>query len=294
MSTIVVYHAGCPDGAMSAATASLSLPPGTVFIPATYKRPMLELITLEQARDAYIFILDFSFFPKDLELLASIAKRVTILDHHDSTIKRFTGWTAPMNIEFTLNKTMCGAMLTWKHFKPTWIVPKLLDCIDDYDRWQHRFPESRAIHALLRSYVMDIETFAKMVQQPFDNRWVTEGEIILRANQQQARIIAGKSEEVRFAGIAGLAVNSPVHQDDIGEMLAKQGDIGIVWYYRNRNYKVSMRSIKNNVYKIAEMYGGSGHEHSASFTCNDLPWNLPYETEAELASIRESIERHEF
>lgn len=327
---LVLYHAHCPDGAMAAAVAFRALQGNVTLLPASYQKSLDDVIQHDVAsdlsKDALIYVLDFSFSPKDTDVLSRMVPdgKVVILDHHKSAMERYKGtsvaedgdyvlnlnvhlsdkrvfkvWTPPSNVGLVLDMDHSGAALAWAYFHPGEKVPSLIAHVEDYDLWRHTLPDSKAVHAYLRSFDMDVPTYVKFLDEqasydrgtrwmdgdhvhnvsPLDE-WISEGRAILRANEQQARALANKPEIVTFSGLTALAVNAPLHQDDIGSNLAAQckSGVGVLWYWRGGRYKVSLRSRSVDggepfdCSAIAKQYGGGGHRGAASFVCDELPW----------------------
>jgi hypothetical protein len=107
---------------------------------------------------------------------------------------------------------------------------------------------------------------------------VREGEIALQVYDQQiadrvkvaekCSIVLSEAPTPRPV-VGGLAVNSALHQSEIGNELAKaSGTFGLVWYYDSatKRANVSLRSIGDyDVSAIAKAFGGGGHRNAAGF-----------------------------
>lgn len=344
MNTLLIHHAGCPDGLMAAAVALRAIrlrdPAADVdVLPAAYNRPLESIVSPERAASAAaVYLLDFSLPPADLDRLAAQVPpgaKIVVLDHHKSAVERFTTtfvtekrvedrlayvefgveigedrvihagvfwrrWSPPAPVDLQLDLAHSGAALAWLHFHPGEPLPQLVAHVEDYDLWRHALPDSRAVHAYLRSIGEDAEAYAALLGEegrrslcgdsvcgvsPMDE-WTAEGRAILRANAVQARHMAGAAEEVAIDGVPALAACAPVLQDDVGEILYNEAKSGLaaVWCRRKGKWKVSLRSMPKGGAQVdcAEMAmrrGGGGHKSSASFECDELPWAWPRRVE---------------
>lgn len=313
--SVLIFHGNCVDGAFSAAVALRALKARgegePLLVPAAYQRSLENYVGVEQVRGAVVYVLDFSFPPDEtfnLSCMVGEHGKVIVVDHHDRQIKKFSGWKVPPNVELVFDVEHSGAVLTWKRFYPAdEDVSAFLRYVEDYDLWQHRISDSKAVHAYLRSIETDPLVYVKLLDDLEDEGKmsiegayrhvgvetvaVVEGRAILRANLQQAQVLASKPETVHFAGITALAANTAVHVDDVGDMLASgcADGVGVTWYWHDGKYKVSLRSRssdgreKVDVSAIAARYGGGGHAGAAGFSCQELPWRRP-PTFAEMAA----------
>ncbi|HMZ56978.1 MAG TPA: DHHA1 domain-containing protein, partial [Nitrospira sp.] len=104
----------------------------------------------------------------------------------------------------------------------------------------------------------------------------TEGAAILRAQDQTVQQIVGHARKSYiehphggdndWVFVTGLAVNSPVHQSEVGHELANQsGTFGLAWYLAEDNtVRCSFRSNGDyDVSAIARVFGGGGHRNAA-------------------------------
>lgn len=251
-----------------------------------------------------VYIVDFSLSPEEITTLAKTSHKIVILDHHKTAIDKFKGFLCPDNVFLYFDENHSGAAITWHYFHgKDKHVPTIVQHVEDYDLWKHELPNSKAVHAYLRSIEMTPEVYrshleALLAPIPGPDMWnsiLVEGRAIYRANRQQAKNLTDKPELVTLnpSNLLALAVNAPLHQDDIGEMLAGQSKsgVGAVWYWRDGKYKVSLRSRSvegrpaMDVQAIAKCYGGSGHHSAASFSCEELPWRQE-KTFAELCQVK--------
>jgi oligoribonuclease NrnB/cAMP/cGMP phosphodiesterase (DHH superfamily) len=245
--------------------------------------------------------LDFSFPKITTEWLVNYAREVIWLDHHKTAFEMWcpkhdlpkfvqteaipVSGAKPITCHIVLDNDKSGAMLAWEYFHPDTPVPDLIKRIDDRDRWVFQYPDSRALHAGLQlTKPWKFENWKHLV--PMNSAFwlgaygdvVREGEIALQVYDQQiadrvkvaekCSIVLSEAPTPRPV-VGGLAVNSALHQSEIGNELAKaSGTFGLVWYYDSatKRANVSLRSIGDyDVSAIAKAFGGGGHRNAAGF-----------------------------
>jgi len=108
-------------------------------------------------------------------------------------------------------------------------------------------------------------------------RYLREGETLLKYHDLMVRRALSRAEEVMFEGHRALAVNGSFLQSEIGAAMVLEGyAIGIVWNYKRGRIRVSLRSGgEADVSIIAKKYDGGGHERSAAFVLEQdlqFPW----------------------
>lgn len=198
-----------------------------------------------------------------------------------------------------------GAMLAWEYFHPGTEVPRLIQHIDDYDRWQFKIEGTKAFNKALWS--RDPWSFEQWSQFLEDtgfsandgtgiDAWYREGTAILRAHDQNVQsVVKGSARGVRMLidvsdhskpdpsdatpasasdgylrRFDGLAANCPPHlTSDVGHELATQsGTFGLCWCLSKEGMaaKCSLRSNGDyDVSAIAKVFGGGGHLRAAGF-----------------------------
>lgn len=201
----------------------------------------------------------------------------------------------PVTCHIVLDDNQSGAMLAWGYFHPDKDVPDLISYIDDRDRWVFNYgTASKALHAGLQTLQpWKFREWADLVPAMGGSTWalneVTDaGYTILNIYDKQIadRVKVAEKCSIRHpdgnlehnpwewnqGGVwcaPGLAVNSPIHQSEIGNELAKaSGTYGLVWYYDSatKRANVSLRSIGDyDVSAIAKAFGGGGHRNAAGF-----------------------------
>lgn len=311
---LVIYHDHCADGFGAAFAAWRHFREGADYMPASYgdKINAPDWIDLVAERDVYI--LDFSYPKPVMELTIAYAATVVWLDHHKTAFEMWCGkydrgmkamqfeyirsdGANPTPCHIELDDTRSGALIAWNYFHPhDHEVPALIQHIDDYDRWQFKLNDTKAVNKAIWSYAP--WTFNQW--HVWVNDWelmhgkdmVLEGSAILRAHEQKVdAVLSCCARPVRItppvimgadawtgpwvfgddslAGASGLVANCPADlASDVGHHLAtRSGTFGLTWNQgHDDRIKCSLRSNgEYDVSKIAAAFGGGGHKNAAGF-----------------------------
>lgn len=301
MKPLVIYHANCADGFGAAFAAWLRLGDSADYVACQYGEVTtpadFDMKVSLAAKDNDVYILDFSFPREVMDALFASAKRVVWLDHHKTAFEMWTGgfrkgdrWTAipqggadPLKHYIALDDNFSGAYLAWEYFCPGTEVPKLIQHIDDYDRWQFRIDGTKEFSKALWSYAP--WSFAQwrdnFAQDSDAEGMIHEGAAILRAHDQNVqavvkggarkcsvwKLVDGVEIEYQF-NLPGLAANCPPHlTSDVGHELAVQsGTFGLCWTL-NKTKMVANCSLRSNgdydVSAVAKAFGGGGHRNAS-------------------------------
>lgn len=271
---VVLYHLDCTDG-FSAAWAAwkkfgdkadyIGIDPGT--------KPVEGLVNKE------IYMVDVIYPAQYLKKLINSNKKIVAIDHHFSNQGSFK---IISNGLFDLNNS--GAVLAWKYFHPRTKVPKFLQHVEDMDLWKFKVPDTKEIISYLDTVDFNFAEWSKIsnninTESKF-KEYVKLGSLILKYQDKVIeRIISNHAKLVKFFGYNVYAVNSPIFNSQIANVLYKtHPPIGIVWSEdKNGRVHVSLRSNGSvDVSRLAARFkGGGGHKESAGFSvesCSILPW----------------------
>lgn len=184
----------------------------------------------------------------------------------------------PPNAHVVLNNNKSGALLAWEYFHPGTEVPILIQHIDDRDRWQWKMEGSAKIHAALGSMApWSFDQWEELIADEHYGSLFSEGCAILRAQKQHVERMAKQARKcvIPYSEVPtpkpvaiGLAVNTPLHQSEVGHELANaSGTYGLVWYLgSDGRVRCSLRSNGDyDVSSIARSFGGGGHRNAAGF-----------------------------
>lgn len=264
MSTIVIYHADCPDGFGAAFAAWLVFGDSAQYVPARFGEPAPDV------RGKEVYILDFSYPPEVLSHLTEQASSLTLLDHHATAKEMLSGFRCDCaRLHFDLEQS--GAMLAWKHFHPHKNPPKLIQHIQDRDLWHWKLEKSADFLAALDVLPKKFEAWQTVMEMDEEAyaQFCERGRAMNEKFEALCAGIAEKARPIRLLGHEGLAVNaSSEFTSRVGNLLANRcGTFAAVWYVDDRGVKVGLRSIAPfEVHKMAQHFGGGGHPQASGFT----------------------------
>lgn len=273
--TTVIYHANCDDGFGAALAAYLKFGDDADYVPASYG----DAPPPSDGED--LFILDFSYPRAVMQELSTVARTITLLDHHKTAALDLADLQLSCNSIVSFDMEQSGALLAWKFFHPGIAVPKLFRYIDDNDRWQFKLKETKFVIRNLRSYNQLFSTWHELmsmieISPEFYEDFVAEGVAQERFFQSQVDFLLSMSKphQIWLAGKEGLAINATrMYASDLGHRLAEQsGTFGLVWSLLGpdiapeRQVACSLRSAGAlDVSEIARHFGGGGHRNAAGF-----------------------------
>jgi oligoribonuclease NrnB/cAMP/cGMP phosphodiesterase (DHH superfamily) len=285
MKTIVFYHmmsakTPCPDGIASAWVVRTVLGDGADYIGCCYgsKGEVPPQMDIPQAGDR-LYIVDFSF---DIPVLEEWKKRgveITLIDHHKDKMEALLGY-APLEDLIIFDNEKCGALLTWEYFHPYEFVPAFLRYIDDRDRWQHKLPYTKEIHAAVGKLGRTFQVFDALSTLTQDELiWLLSGlgkqEVEQRTKQIEA--LAAQFEWKELAGykipVVHLQQKDAWATSEVCQHLYLQfpdAPFTACYYSEDSGVKWGLRSnSKGNdfdVAAIARQFGGDGHRNAAGFS----------------------------
>ena len=261
---LVVYHGRCPDGFGAALSAWLALGDSADYLPADYTDPAPDVT----GKDVYI--VDFCYPRKVMEQLNVTAGSITLLDHHATARDNLKGFECSCGrIHFDMTKS--GARLAWEFFHPEKPVPPLIAFIEDRDLWRFNVPGTREFLAYLDTQEPEFKAWAALLSpegEAFEEA-LGIGTLLHGQYLKFCRSAAEQAVPLTLAGETGLMISGgEAFKSDAGAILANQcGTFAAIWYIEPKGtIKVSLRSLQPfDVRKIAEKFGGGGHEQAASF-----------------------------
>ena len=146
---ICFYHKGCSDG-IAASWCFQRKYPSVKLIAIV---PQDNNIDINELKDKKVYFVDVCTNEKHLLNIIKVAKKVTIMDHHEiyqnifANIKEtFTHNVKMMKkINITFDKTRSACQIVWDSYfeeKP----PLFIDYIADRDLWQFKLPNSKDVN----------------------------------------------------------------------------------------------------------------------------------------------------
>ena len=289
MKHLIIYHAHCNDGFGAAWAAWRALKEtGLVELhAASYgKEPPYEKINA----GINVHIVDFSYPPHQFLNLCSMAKHVTMLDHHKTAIESYAIYGNEdfgSNVKIVFDTAMSGAMLAWNHYHPNRQPPRIIEHIQDRDLWKFILPDTKAVHLNLNTIPKELllwnDLILKTDASGFEFKaFVAGGQAIQRYYENAIKNLQATQKRVcTFDGKRGFSCNAPgLFASDLGHELANEsGTYGLTWeVLADGRVKGSLRS--NGDYDVSSMalkYGGGGHKNAAGFVCelvDIISWHM--------------------
>lgn len=265
--SLVIYHAECPDGFGAAYAAWLALGDQADYVPCKHG----EAPPPVDGKDVYI--LDFSFDPDVLEAMSAEARSVTLLDHHKTAQDKLRCMSCGPRFSMLFDLERSGARLAWDHFHPGQPVPALIARIQDRDLWTWAYPDTRAYLAVLDQLGHDFERWADFHRESDTEAGlqaiVARGQAVVNRFEQQVAQLADDAFEIELMGHRVWAVNAPGEfTSDVGNLLAqKSGSFGVVFKVDSpQRVKVGLRAVRSfDASPIAVAFGGGGHPQACAF-----------------------------
>jgi oligoribonuclease NrnB/cAMP/cGMP phosphodiesterase (DHH superfamily) len=227
-----------------------------------------------------VIIVDFSY---SLAVTAEIMRRcksMTFIDHHKTAFE-VAGYLGSAHPQATVSfdVSMCGAMLTWRHYFPDRAVPPWLHYINDRDLYLHKLPGCREFSLALRSWPQDFLTWSSILQDV--PGLVKDGRPITRYYDRQCAQMAANNFRMVIGGCNVKVANCPlIFASEVAGILAKDEPFGAAFCVQmNRKVEFSLRSVpgakdSRDVAEIAKQYHGGGHPNASGFTApaGMVPW----------------------
>lgn len=234
-------------------------------------------------------IVDFSFNRKDMIHLHKIfGEKLVWIDHHDSSINEM--WDYQDKIRGLRNKQSAACQLAWEFYFGD-NEPRSITLLGNYDIWNHKDPDVLPFQYGIRNHstwpIKDniINLWSPLFlnrKQVLFNDILKEGHTIFDYETNQNEIISKAiSFDLDFEKYKFCCGNVPLKNSKVMDSIIdwEEHDAIMLFSYmgKYKQWKVGMYTEKENVVlnKIAEKYGGGGHQKACGFVCD---WeNLPKE-----------------
>lgn len=274
-STVVLYHGKCPDGFGGAYAAWKKFGDAATYLPVDHgDAPPTGL----EGRDVYL--VDFCYeTAEQMSSLAASAKRLVVLDHHESVQALVLG--APEHV-YDANRS--GATIAWSYFHPETPISHLMKYLEDGDLYRYALPETRDIFSYLLVIPFDFLQWDALARG-LDNDTERTGifkkavayteffEALANSSVERAKKVRFEGYEVYFVAThPNITVKSYV----ANQLYKKLPPFALVVTAHPNGFGVSIRGDGSvDVSQIAQKYGGGGHPGSAGFFIpngSQMPW----------------------
>ncbi len=274
--TVILYHGSCPDGFGAAYAAWKRFGDTAEYIPLHRGDELPEGLEGDN-----LFFVDFTYEQEHMDHFVTIAKTVTVLDHHSGVQGVVESMPA-----YVFDNNKSGAGIAWSFFNANLPVPKLLEFVQDDDLFRFALEDTKAVLSYLTLHPFTFEGWDALA---ITLEHETESEVFLtkaRAYAEYANLLAqaaaSKATKIMFEGYEVMFANahpSKVMKSLVGNILAKEHPpLALVVSAHPKGFGVSIRGNGSvNVAEIAAKYGGNGHHDSAGFIIaadGQMPWVL--------------------
>lgn len=276
MKPLVIYHANCTDGFAAAYAAWCQFKDAADYLPASYGEEP------PNTPGRRVYILDFSYPEEIMERLFAESLLVVWLDHHQTAfdlanrmfpekrVGRNDFSLSRREIFIKLSSTQSGAKLAWEYFMPDVPCPKVIQHIDDRDRWQFKLKGSRAIHSALQArQPWKMEQWDELMKPEYYDELMGQGYLLLKVQDNEVNKLAREAHHCQIGEHGGLMVNTSTHISELGNVLATEcGTFALVWSLdHKKKVRCSLRSVGEfDVAEMASQFGGGGHKNAAGFS----------------------------
>lgn len=258
-----IYHGNCPDG-FGAAWAFHQKYPDTDFFAGVYGKPHPDVTGQD------VVMVDFTYKRNVLIEMAKTAKSILIIDHHASAQRDLVD--LPENVSAIFDMRRSGSVLTWEHYFPEKPVPNVLRYIEDRDLWKFTLPNSKEISSFILSFPYEFGIWTDMVDNFNETKAAAEGNAIRRITLKNIlELIDVAAYRIIIDGYDVPVLNAPyMYASDAGNIMSVNEPFSATYYDTEHLRHFSLRSQETglDVSKIAQKFGGGGHEHAAGFEMN--------------------------
>jgi uncharacterized protein len=266
---VILYHADCTDGFGGAYAAWKKFNDMATYIPVWHSTPPPPIT------DKEIYLIDFAYPKKELELLQQKNKRLVVLDHHIGSKEVVESMP-----EHVYDNERSGAGIAWGYFHPTMPVPRLIAYIQDNDLWSKKLPHAKEIAIYTNTLSLTFSNF-ELAEKQFEDdttflKVIEKGSMYKEYFDHLCESLVNDAEEVLFDSHTILAVNAPrFFRSQVGHLLAeKRSPFALVWTHDHSRWHFSLRGDGSiDLSEIAKRFGGGGHKNAAGFF---LPFDAPF------------------
>ncbi|MAE81764.1 MAG: hypothetical protein CMB80_03430 [Flammeovirgaceae bacterium] len=252
----VLYHANCADGCGAAYAAWKHLGDKAEYHAVRHGDDPPDV------KGKNVVILDFAYDKGTTQYLMLSSNELLIIDHHRSSMLELQGFC---NAIFDMHKS--GAMLAWEFFHGDKPPPSFIKYIEDRDLWKWELPHSHEFAAGFEMVPFDFRLYDRFQEDAAVEGLIKLGYYILPYRNGVIKKLCENAASKKMGEHSVLVLNTPYSMSEVGNELACNCDIAVVWYYDHfkKCIKISFRAINENVdvSTIAKKFGGGGHKSAA-------------------------------
>lgn len=248
------------------------------FISVNYNNRIPSVDLIED--DETIYIVDYSFTDATVDILYDISKKVNgdvyWYDHHKSSLEvlnKVIDNKICKNVIIDINRS--GAKIVYDEYSDpieNKYMSKIIDLVDDHDRWIHNYPES---------ILFNIGTSMEDIS-PMSNIWTSDpkkiienGRLIKLYNDAvNSRITKNNAYIININNYECIVLNTPVASSQVFSEYYHDYNFAIRYSFNGTNYNYSIYSSLEDIdcAKIAKYFNhkGGGHKGAAGFISDEL------------------------
>ena len=285
---VIIYHRNCSDGSCGYWVARRYLNENNKIhqVFAMHAGETLEIAINEFTNKSIAFI-DVCPNFEYIQTLSKIAKDITILDHHASSVSVIESVRDSdiLNVRFEFDIKLSGCQLAWNHFYSKDIPsPWFLDYIADRDLWKFELDNSKEINAALHhKNLLNVESMDMIVCYNMDEiqTLIELGRVIiniadkslysaLRECVEGTFLVNDVKYNVWFGTIERSARSNFGNKMTEKKMSnGKLPDFVVVYSYQPKTgmWFISLRGSNDcpDLSTISKYFGGGGHKKAAGF-----------------------------
>lgn len=267
------FHNDDMDGWASAAIV-LKKHPNAKFIGYNYEKtvPHIGIIVGYDI----VYMVDCSCSLDDMKFLKENNKKFVWIDHHAKKV-----WEVIKELDIDglrdTGNNHSACVLTWKYLYPNRKIPSILKHIEDMDIWKWKLKYTDEINlALFIDYKGNLDKISTLLRESKSRHTnlIKSGTYYKKVRENQVNFLVSNTTKSKMFGYNCGIVNSPIHTSFVGHSILdtyKDVDIAVIWYERDSNIVVSLRSRDAiNVADIAGLYGGGGHKNASGFRIHNV------------------------
>lgn len=245
------------------------------FFPVNYNEKIPSADVVDKGEQ--VFILGYSFNKKTIENLMKVSIQangnVYWYDHHKTSLE-VKDYVEKYNLfkSMIIDMNRSGAMITYDELIVNNHIfninlERIIQLVDDYDRWVHQYPESISFNSGLMLYK----------NGPMDKIWeqdpqkvIARGAIVQKyITITNKKILKNNAFFIKINDKKCVVLNSPSKSTQaLGELFDKY-KFGIIYSYTGKGYYYSVYSARSDIdcSMIAKHFDkkGGGHKGAAGF-----------------------------
>lgn len=246
------------------------------FISINYndRVPTAELVENNET----VFIVDYSFNKNTVNNLYEISNKVNgnvfWYDHHKSSLEVLNKIISDnVCVEVIIDMDRCGAKIVFDTFEATYIINRyVIDLVDDYDRWIHKYPESMWFN--IGSTMNNTHPTSDIwIDSP--NKIINNGKLIKEYNDaKNSNIVKNNAYTIVINNHDCIVLNTAERSSQVFAEFFNEYKFAIVWNFNGNNFTYSIYSNLEDIdcSQIAKYFNpkGGGHKGAAGFVSDKL------------------------